>query len=197
MDAIKTYKSTVPTGKSGIWSVQRFEVSKDDELLSRMQSFANFSSRGRFVPAGQYTRLMRGITCIMSDTPDEIRDHRQAVLKSAGKCLVNGLGLGVVADLMLSNPKVDRVTIIEKSDDVLKLVAPHFAEKYGNRVEFIHADAMDYQPKKGERFAVVWHDIWDGICESNLEEMKSLHRRYGRRCDWQGSWARDLCERRR
>ena len=35
------------------------------------------------------------------------------------------------------------------------------------------------------------HDIWDDICLDNLETMATLHRKYGRRCDWQGSWKRD------
>jgi hypothetical protein len=30
-----------------------------------------------------------------------------------------------------------------------------------------------------------------------LVEMRSLHRRYGSRCDWQGSWCRRECERAR
>jgi hypothetical protein len=53
---------------------------------------------------------------------------------------------------------------------------------------------MEYRPDAGARFGAIWHDIWDSICEDNLDQMKTLHRRYGRRCDWQGSWGRDTIE---
>jgi hypothetical protein len=45
----------------------------------------------------------------------------------------------------------------------------------------------------------VWHDIWLDLCTDNLEGMGKLHRKYGRRTDWQGSWEKDrlLSHRRR
>ena len=59
-------------------------------------------------------------------------------------------------------------------------------------LEIIEADAYLYQPPKGIRYSVVWHDIWPDLCEDNLKEMGTLHRRYGKRCDWQGSWGKEL-----
>lgn len=44
---------------------------------------------------------------------------------------------------------------------------------------------------------MVWHDVWDYIDANNLTQMHALHRKYGRRADWQGSWCRDQCERQR
>jgi len=60
-------------------------------------------------------------------------------------------------------------------------------------------DCFTWKPPKGERWNVVWHDVWDTICTDNLPEMSKMHRRFGRRCDWQGSWCRErlLFERRR
>ena len=55
-------------------------------------------------------------------------------------------------------------------------------------------DALQFMPR-GMKFTVVWHDIWNHICSDNLPDMHKLHRKYGRRTDWQGSWARHLCER--
>ena len=56
--------------------------------------------------------------------------------------------------------------------------------------EFHQADALEYKPPRGEQYDVVWHDIWPNICTDNLPEMHKLHRKYGRRCNWQGSWCR-------
>lgn len=113
--------------------------------------------------------------------------------------LVNGLGLGIVAKACLekTNKKghrlfyaVEKITVIEKSADVIHLVGPSY-EKYGDRIEIINADALEYKPPKGVRYNVVWHDIWDNICSDNWETMKVLHRKYGRICEWQGSWCRE------
>lgn len=180
---------TVPEGVSGDWRVERFTVSEEDAQMDRIRNM--FKGR-RSVDAGTYTRLMRGGYLVMSDTRDEKSDHSYFVRAATGHVLINGLGLGMVLNAVLQKPDVTHVTVVEASADVIALVGPHYA---GPRVTIVHSDAMTYQPPKGERFGAVWHDIWDDITADNLEDMKTLHRRYGRRTDWQGSWARELCER--
>src|SRR5258708_655534 len=130
----KDYKVNVPEGKSGVWQVEKFTVSAEDEKLERLRAMISFSSRGRFVPAGTYTALKRNGEIIMSDTPDEIRDHYDAIYEAKGHVLINGLGLGVYLQAVLNKPEVEHVTVIELSDDVLKLVAPHYQAKYGDRL---------------------------------------------------------------
>jgi spermidine synthase len=181
-------KIDVPDGVSGDWRVESFEV-KDREL----SEMVSLMQHGRGVPAGQYKRLMRGGQVVMSNTPDEIQDFLHFVYKAKGMILVNGLGLGVLLKKLLDKPEVTKVTVIEKSPDVINLVGPTY--RNDKRVEIIHADAFSYQPPKGERYDCVWHDIWDNLCADNLEEMKKLHRKYGRRTRFQESWGRCLCER--
>ena len=236
MSYTEKYKVDIPPWRSGEWAVKRFEVdeeaSKWDQILSITQG------TGRFVPPGKYTKLTRGDEVIMSDTPDEIRDHLDPIdqvrrLAKIGEkpvtCLVNGLGLGMVAKAMIDEG-AHHVTVIEKSPDVIALVAPHLLKQVsggeevrdsydhpafkGIRVlntaagcmDIVQADAFTVKlPRpslflhvpRDTRYDVVWHDIWDNICADNLPEMHRLHRRYGRRCDWQGSWARWHCERQR
>jgi len=191
MSLSKDYKSPIPGGESGTWKIDRFTVTKEDESLGRIRATFSFSSRGRFVPAGTYTRLRDNGTLVMSDTPDEIRDHYEPIRRAKGTCLLNGLGLGVVADIIMEKPEVEKVWIVEKSIDVINLVSPYLKGKYGNKVYLVPHDALLYKPPKGMRFDMVWHDIWNHISMDNLPEMKTLHRKYGRRCDWQGSWCRD------
>ena len=76
---------------------------------------------------------------------------------------------------------------------MIDLVGPSFS--HDDRVNIICADAFEWRPPKGVRYNAVWHDIWDDICTDNLPEMTRLHRKYGRRADWQGSWCRELCKR--
>lgn len=179
----------VPDGKSGPWEVKTFSVPKND-----VSQVISLFKNGRGVPPGTYKRLMRHNTTVMSNTPDEIRDFRYFVRRATGKVLVNGLGLGVLLNALLSKSEIEEITVIEKSEDVIRLVAPSVTDP---RVTIIKANAFDYQPPKGKRYNAVWHDIWDYICADNLPEMHRLHRKYGRRTDYQESWCRHLCERQR
>lgn len=188
---------TVPDGKSGEWSVETFTVSEKQAEFEIIRSMFSFSGRGRRVPAGTYKRLMRSGTVVMSNTPNEIHDHILFICKAKNgrNILINGLGLGVSLKAILDSDKVESVTIIEKSPDVINLVAPSFLED--KRVTIICADALEWKPPKGQRYDAVWHDIWDDICSDNLPEMEKLHRRYGRKTYWQGSWGKALCARNR
>lgn len=181
---------TVPEGVSGAWRIERFTVSEEAAGLANVRMM--FKPGGRRCRPGTYTRLTRDGYLVMSDTPDEKRDHYWFVRQATGRVLINGLGLGMVLGAVLRKPDVEHVTVVEQSPDVIALVAPHYAS---GRVTVVCADALTWQPPKGERYGAVWHDIWDDICEDNLPDMKRLHRRYGRRTRWQGSWARELCER--
>lgn len=191
MGYLDKYKVDVPEGQVGNWKVERFEVSEKDAAFEQIRAVMH---GGRGVPAGHYTRLKRGGALVMSDTPDEIRDHLCAIGRAKGNVLINGLGLGVVVQAMLNKPEVEHLTVIEISPEVCQLVGEHYQARFNGKLNIIEADAFDWQPPKGERYNVVWHDVWDHICSDNLPEMHRLHRKYGRRCDWQGSWCRDLCE---
>lgn len=177
----------VPDGVSGNWSVSTFVVPKEDfsQTISMWKT-------GRGVPEGTYKRLMRGGEVIMSNTPDEIRDFMSFYRRAEGSILVNGLGLGVTLKALLEKPEVTDITVIENSEDVIKLVAPSYTDP---KITIIHADAFTWEPPKGKVYDAVWHDIWDNICADNLPEMKKLHKKYGRRAKYQESWCRYQCER--
>ena len=178
----------VPEGKSNEWEVKKYTVSEIDVKKQLLHSVR------RYVPQGTYTKLMRDGVIIMSNTPDEIRDfiRVKGIRKAKGHILINGLGLGVVVQYLLDNNEVTKITVIEKSADVIKLVAPTYLRD--KRVEILHADCFTYKPPKNVKYDFVWHDIWDGICSDNVEEMKKLHRKYGRKTKAQASWCRSECE---
>jgi len=183
----------VPDGNSGNWEVSTFEVSEDSSAFTRMRASAQ-GGRG-FVPPGNYKKLTYKKSVVMSNTPDEISDHTYFIFR-ARRCktvLINGLGLGMCITAILESDIVEKITVIELSKDVIELVGPTF--KDNPRVEIIQADALEYKPPKGIKYGAVWHDIWTYITGANLESMKKLHRKYVRRTQWQGSWARRECER--
>lgn len=175
---------TLPDMEKGAWKIERFTVDHID---------FHSAMRGRDVPVGKtFTKLTQNGCLVMSDTPAEQRDHWEAVMRAKGSCLLNGLGIGMVLKNILLKPAVTDVTVVEISQDLIDLVAPHYTDP---RVTFVCADAFAYKPPKGKRYQMVWHDLWDNICADNLEDMEKLHRKYGRRTDWQGSWCRYECRR--
>lgn len=185
-------KVDVPEAQQGNWQVERFEVKENDS--GRIY----YMLHGRDVPAGVYTRLKRGNSTIMSDTPSEIRDHFEPIFQAkelGGKVLINGLGLGCILKAVLSFSNVTHVDVVELEQDVIDLVAPSYT--FDQRVHIHRADAYDIQWAKGTVWNVAWHDVWDSICEDNLEGMAKLHRKYGRRVKWQGSWCKCECLRQR
>lgn len=173
----------VPDGVSGDWRVERFTVTEEDSRRTLIRSW-----RDEYVPAGSYVRLMRGRCVVMSNTPMEVRTNQAIIRAASGQVLLNGLGIGMVLSAILQKPEVDHVTVVEKHAEVIELVSPSYKDP---RVTIIHSDALTYKPEG--RFNAVWHDIWDYICADNLPEMKTLHRRYGKRTDWQASWCRERC----
>lgn len=179
----------VPEGKSGIWSVENFVVGPKAAQIEKTYALLH---GGRGVPEGSYTRLKRNGEVIMSNTPDEIRDHVSFMYTAKGHVLINGLGLGVVIEMIIGS--IDQITIIEKSEDVINLVANHYLNKYPRKIEIINEDAFEYISPKGIHYDAVWHDIWDAICTDNLKEMEKLHRKYGHKTDWQGSWGKEICQ---
>jgi spermidine synthase len=181
-------KINVPDGVSGEYRVETFIVSKKDESRQRVRMFSNM---GRYVPAGTYKRLMRNDCVVMSNTPDEIDDFMYFVNQAEGIILINSLGLGVMLKALLNKKEVKEVIVIEKSEDVIKLIAPTYEKD--KRVKIIKADAFEYIPPKGKKFDFIWHDIWDYICSDNLIEMTKLHRKYGRKTTYQNSWCKNEC----
>lgn len=180
----------IPDQESEHFQITHFEVTKEQSRTDMLRATLHGSTR--FCPPGNYVKLSNksGGFCstIMSNTPDEIQDHLEFVREAKGVVLINGLGLGVVLKMILKKSEVTEIFVIEKEKEIIDVVASYYDEP---RVTIIHADALEYQPIKGQIYDYVWHDIWSSICSDNWETMKILHRKYAKRCKWQESWLRN------
>jgi hypothetical protein len=189
----------IPEGRSGPWRVERYTVSEEDARADALRAIIS-SQRGRFVPPGTYTGLSHESEgLMMSDTPDEMRDHLaiyHEARRRGGRVLVHGLGLGMITQALLSEEGVGHVDVVEIDEDVISLVSPSFqGDVDSGRLTIHHADCFEKSWPTGTRWSCVWHDCWRDLSEGNLEEMKALHRKFGRRCDFQGSWGRSFLQR--
>ena len=194
-----SFKVDVPEGTSGAWAVEKFTVSNDESNRDRMMASIKPGMMGRFTPPGTYTALKRRGEIIMSDTPDEVRDHIYFITRADENVLIAGLGIGMVLNAVATQHGVEKITVIEKSPDVIKLVADHYRNKpYSAKLEIIEADIFEWKPAKGTVYQHMWLDIWDNLCTDNLDEIAVLNRRFARVCKNKGAWGRELLlERRR
>lgn len=187
-----TRADAIPEGEAALWYIRKVTVNKPTFAERNEGQF-------RIVPPGRWTYLLRwtdatiGQTMgevVMHDTPDEVNTHLGFMLRSHGRVLITGLGLGCVVRGTLANPAVKSVTVIESSAHVLKLVRPYMpADK---RLNIVHDDAMRWVKRSRSRFDCAWHDLWidTGHGEPHLQQLHmellcALHRRI----PMQGAWA--------
>ena len=107
----------------------------------------------------------------MTATPNEINTIRPMAEAAHGHVLTLGLGLGYFAFHALLNPRVERVTAVERSADAIRLfrerILPAFP--HPERLTILQADAFAAAPalyRSGQYdfvFADLWHDAADGL----------------------------------
>lgn len=179
----------LPEGELGSAQIKHFTVEETNFTAMRLML------EGRGTKPGEYTALLINGNLWMSDTDAEWSDHLTAIWQiqiRGGRVLINGLGLGMVVGAALACENVTHVDVVESNPDVAALVGPHYTSDPRCTVHL--ADAYEIQWPPNTRWDVVWNDIWVDLDEDNLPGMHRLHRKYGRRAGWQGSWGRELIE---
>lgn len=174
----------VPEGECGLAKIEHYEVGEPSQrwLLHPQE----------YVAPGWYCRLLLGgYGIVMSDTQMEQDSNYGVVSHSHGKVLIAGLGIGMILRPILAKADVDSILVVEKSQDVIDLVAEHYADP---KLSVVCADIHKWQPAEGERFNTIYFDIWGDICVDHLKEIGRLHRRGRRWLDctdpeaWIASW---------
>lgn len=192
-------KVTVPCGQSGDVTIKKIKISEEEanEINFRqiMQAVQGRYLGNRNVAPGIYTGLfMGGVNQhpMMSDTPAEMLDHVPFVRAASGDVLITGLGIGLVVENLLVKANVRSITVVEKSEHVMALVAPHYTARRSRiPVTIIHSDAYTFEP--AHKFDFCWHDIWPTISDENLSEMKKLRAKYKSFCANIQFWAERQC----
>ena len=184
----------VPEGQVGDWVIGKMTLDREQSLHTM------FAYKDRMVPAGSYTRLKEGGLTYMSDTPAEMADHvplMTALQNNGGtqRVLVFGLGLGMVMEMLMEmhnsgRIELDHVLFIEKSQNVIDLVAPHYRAKYPDHFRVECADAFDYEPDD-RCYEAVWIDIWAEACPDYACDAELLMAQWHDHTDWVGCWMED------
>ena len=116
----------------------------------------------------------------MTLTPVDIDTCDEAIAAAHGKVVTFGLGLGYYAFMVARKESVESVTVVERSESVIKLfreyILPHFPDE--SKVRIVRADAFEYaehvMPEEHFDYAFVdtWRDASDGA--PMLERMRAL-----------------------
>lgn len=98
-----------------------------------------------------------GCGIMASDKPDEIYIQYVAFHKMHGRVLVGGLGLGMAANMIAAKPDVKSVTVIEKEQDIIRLVDGTLDPK----VVVVQADVLGYLDQvPRDQFDAAYYDTW-------------------------------------
>ena len=179
----------IEVGTFGKWAVTKFKVGEND----MMRQLGTAYRTGRYTPPGGYAVLHRDRTLVMSDTPDELNDlwtpMHMAMRDDTRSVLIHGLGLGCFVKGLVSLDHIESIEIVEIDDELIDgmpKLAPWLNDP---RVTIYHDDAYTRQWPVGQKWDVVWHDIWDDLGTDNLATgYARLNRRFGNRARWQGAW---------
>lgn len=182
--------------EKGVAKITNYEFKVEEDPLFNLRALRDGGSM--FVmKEGKYVRLHVNGELMMSDTHMERISNRGFIYHAHGKVLIAGLGIGLVLKNILDKEEVKEVIVIEKYQDVIDLVAPKFDNP---KLKIICADIHEWKPAKGEKFNVIYFDIWPEICEDNLDEIKVLHNKFKNSVDrtdancWMNSWMKEYLQ---
>ena len=150
----------------------------DDIIIG--DDFSEIPPLGFFTERFEFPAVLENGNEWMTLTPVDLDTSDDAILRSFGKVVTFGLGLGYFAYMASEKESVESVTVIEKSEKVIELfnkyVLPQF--NHPEKIRIINCDAFEYaehtMPKEHFDFAFVdtWRDASDGA--PMYEKMKAL-----------------------
>ena len=135
---------------------------------------------GFFTEGFRFPAVLEGGNEWMTLTPVDTDTVKDAIRDSHGKVVTFGLGLGYYTYHVSEKADVESITVVEKSDKVIKLFREFILPKFshGSKVRIVNADAFEYaehaMPKEKFDYAFVdtWRDASDGL--HMWERMKKL-----------------------
>lgn len=154
--------------KLGAYSVETRDISKEEANIQLLRCLIN-NRPEQMVEAGQFKVLKENDYIWMSNTLMEVVTHKEAINQAKGNILVAGLGLGMFLTAIKDKKEVTKITVVEKSSDIIKLIGKYYQDE---KIEIINEDIFNF--KTDDEFDLIWIDIWADICSDNLKEMEKL-----------------------
>lgn len=109
----------------------------------------------------------------MASSPAEMVSHYEPIDRARGRVLTAGLGLGYFAMAAAAKPDVTDVTVIEQSDDVIRLIWPQL-QPQSAKLSLRQGDAfrvLDALAQEGQRYDLIYLNIWPDNRAAHLWEL--------------------------
>jgi spermidine synthase len=172
----------IPEGTSGDFEIAHYTNETTDKqwqiyLQSKKESHSNYC-------------VLTTTTCpqpIMQDSEGEYKEHQWLWNNATGDVFIGGLGIGLCNAVLISNPNITSITIIENSQDVIDLVWPHCLKD--DRFNLIHANIETWIPPQDSQWDIMWFDTWCSDNPLSMQEYKDLMiNKYSIHCSNIGFW---------
>ncbi len=165
----KYYKNIrIPTIKDGSWELRtefyppyRAVICGDMELL---ENFSEIPPLAFFEQRFDFPAVLEDGNEWMTLTPVDLDTCEAAIEAAHGRVITFGLGLGYYAYMVSEKENVESVTVVERSEAVIRLFKKHILPQFshGYKIKIINTDAFEYaehtMPK--EKFDYAFVDIW-------------------------------------
>lgn len=186
----------------GCAKLVKFELDEKASNATRWRALVN-GFMGEYCSPGKYVKLYIDGEFMMSDTNMEKGSNREVVDRAYGDVLLVGLGIGLLLHNLrqkIQEGVVRSVTVYEKEQDVINLVAPYYRDL--PNLKIVCRDIMEYRPPKKEKYDTIYFDIWPTIDYGrNLPEIRMLHNRWKYhkrdRDSYMNSWMKEFMQKRR
>lgn len=148
----------IPEATRGNFSIVRDELPKG--TIMRTYHPSGIFYRDMLIADYPFIRLTEeGTGTWMTDTPMEQEGMIIPALLAHGKVLMIGLGLGLfLIRTRKFNRMIDKITIIERSPEVAKLVYRHISSR---KEKLIVCDGEEYLSTCKEKYDYIYIDVWD------------------------------------
>ncbi len=128
------------------------------------EDFSEIPPLGFFEEEFRFPAVLEGGNEWMTLTPVDIDTCDEAINAAQGKVITFGLGLGYYAYMVSNKADVSSVTIIEKSEEVIKLFQEYILPQFSHpeKLRIISADAFEYAENNmpAEKYDIAFVDTW-------------------------------------
>lgn len=154
-------------GQCGDFRIEKFEITPN-----------NLYAAIHGISVGKYVRLLHKNEVVMSDTAMEKRTNSKFVINAHGNVLIGGLGIGMILLAIQDKSNVERIIVVEKSEEVIALVKDQLP--LNNKVEIVNEDVWEYMPSC--KFNTIYMDIWNyintDVYKDSMKPLISKYRKY-------------------
>ncbi len=170
--------------KDGNWEIRWEEYKPYQAVICHdmmlLEGYREVPPLGFFTESFRFPAILENGNEWMTLTPVDLDTCDEAIAAAHGRVVTFGLGLGYYAYMASEKPRVDEVTVVELSPDVISLFERHILPKMPNRhkIKIVNADAFEYAAKvmPGEKFDLAFVDTWRDASDGApmYEKMKAL-----------------------